>query len=218
MTATLNRTQLHNRVQAHGQELVSNAFPFVDPATAGHDCNVATTSASVELVTGAQLSAKQCRAIAGIPGDVGTGTVLATRVFESQGMRVGVDYVRFARRDVQLVRDLLRAGWYVTLFVDYDVVNDTDGGKYAGSVYRGAHAISVDGFMRRKVDGIWRRVVWDHDPLFDGRDRPKALPDAPFGRQLVPFYVLRAAAEHYTTRHSPDLSGCVSGYAVKPRV
>lgn len=216
MPVQFTRTQLHNRLTAHGVELVSNDFGFVNPATRGHDCNVATTSASVEIVTGAKLSAAQCRQIAGVPGDVGTGTAFAVRVFESQGMKVGVDYVRYARRDAEVVRDLLRAGWYVTLFVDYEVINDLEGGKYAGSTYRGAHALSIDGWTRRKIDGRWRRVVWDHDPLFDGRDRPNALPDAPFGRQLVPFYVLRAAGEHYTARHSPGVVG-LSGYAVKAR-
>lgn len=211
MTApTFCRTQLHDQVTAHGVLLVSNDFPFVG-ADPGHDCNVATTSASVQVVTGKKLTSYQCREIANDPSG-GTGGWFAVQVFKSQGMVAGVDFVRFVKRDVQVVRDLLKAGWYVTIFVTYAVINDNLDGKYAGSTYRGAHALSLAGWRVVKFNGVYRRAVWVYDPLFDGRDRPKLLPDAPFGRQRAPFWLYRHAAETYTGQ-----VGIVSGYAVKAR-
>jgi hypothetical protein len=205
MTApTFNRTQLHNKVTAHGVLLVSNDFPFVNPLTAGKDCNVAVTSECVELVKGVKLTSIQVRDLGG-DHIGGTGTGMTARTFLSQGMVEGVDWWRFYRQDIQVARDHLIAGHFVGLYVDYGVVNDLMGGKYAGSTYRGAHAIGLCGWWR--ANG--KRMTWDYDPLFDGRDRPRALPDAPFGRQKAPFAVLRKAGEGYSG------AGLLSGYAVK---
>lgn len=188
------RTQLSDR---------GNSFAFHNPATGKVDCNVAEISMGVEVHSGAQISASNIRVIGNDPSGP-TGTALANDVFLSLGMVPGVDYVRLWKVDVQRVRDLLEARWYVVGYVDYGVIVDTFPRSLQGSrVYRGLHAIGMAGWWRK--DG--KRVVWEYDPLFDGRHS-----GYPLGRQVAPFGLLREAMGAYA-----DGVGLVSGYAVKMR-
>jgi hypothetical protein len=189
-----NRTQLNDR---------GNDFPFCNKPTASVDCNVAETSQAIQLVTGQQLTALHIRQVAG-DMEGGSGTTLATKAFLSVGMKAGEDFTRFRDVPVEQVRALLRDGWFVTGFIDYGVMIDVSAKKFVGSkTYRGAHAVSMAGWAR--VGG--KRVVWDYDPLFDGRTRSGWT--YPMGRQRVPFWMIRDAMAGYAG------PGLASGYAVR---
>jgi hypothetical protein len=187
---TLDIVQLNN----HG-----NPWPFNDPATEKEDCNVAKTSEAVHYFNGAQLTAKQTRT-AGHALSGPTGTTLTNDVFQSQGMVKGTDYILARGVPIADLRHLyLRTGWYVGAFVNYGVLNHL-GALTGDKNYNGIHCIGLWGW-RRSVDGI---LVWDHDPLFDGR-----RPAIPFGRQHVPFDPIQHALEAYAG------PGLWSGWAVK---
>lgn len=186
------RTQLNDR---------GNDFPFHDPTTDSVDCNVATTSACVQLAKGTKLNAHQVRVMGGdLHGP--TGTAMSARVLGAQGLVPGTDFVRFKKVDVQRVRDLLGAGWFVVVYVNYGVINDNLGGAFSGAkTYRGPHAVGLAGW--RRLNG--KRVTWDYDPTFDGRK-----PGYPFGRQLAPFWLIRQAMAIFNKGEN-----LASGYAVK---
>lgn len=163
---TLDRTQLNNR---------GNGFPFFDPATAKKDCNVAKVSEAIEYFNGHRLTAQWVRRVGGYPGSVPTGNTLAQRVFQSEGMVKGTDFILAGKRPLADLHAYLRDGWYVGGYIDYGVATSVDlpsGDKK----YTGAHCIGIWGWRRSKT-GI---LVWDHDPLFDGRRAA-----IPYGRQHV---------------------------------
>jgi hypothetical protein len=194
MLTAICRSQLNDR---------NNDFAFRQAVTAGVDCNVAMTSEAIELVTGVQLSAKATRAAGGDP-DGPTGSVLARKAYARQGMAQGTDYQVLKDRATQDVRDLLDAGWFVVLFVEYGKLIDTAPGIVGSRTYRGAHAIALADRWRGK-DGA---MVHYYDPLADGRTRGNWT--APKGVQSVRFALIREAGYGYTG------SATLSGHAVRP--
>lgn len=194
---TICRTQLNNR---------GNDFPFNDPQTEKKDCNVAVTSEGLELFNGIKLTAHDTRAQGGYPGAVPTGNNLTNKVFTANGLVKGQDYLLAKPRAFADLKTALRAGWFVGLYVDYGVLN-AEGGVTGDKKYTGVHCVGVWGWRRKH--GI---LVWDHDPLFDGR-----RPAIPYGRQHVPFGPLRKAAESAVVRQrlSKDDTNLWSGWAIK---
>jgi hypothetical protein len=193
MLTDICRSQLNDR---------NNAFAFRQAATASVDCNVAMTSEAIELVTGAQLSAQATRKAGGDP-DGPTGSVLARRAYQSQGMSQA-DYQILKARPTQDVRDMLDAGWFVVLFVEYGKLIDTAPGIVGSRTYRGAHAIALADRWRGR-DGVMAHY---YDPLADGRTRGNWT--APKGVQSVRFALVRDAAYAYTGQST------LSGHAVRP--
>jgi len=175
-----------------------NPWPVHDPLTAKDDCNVVKTVEAVHYFNGAQLSARQARLAAHeLSGP--TGVNLAQAVFESQKMELGVDFFRANPRPIADLRAFCYAGQYTGLFVDYGYLNKVGfitGDKH----YTGIHCVGVWGWRRSK-NGI---LVWDHDPLFDGR-----RPAIPLGRQHVSLAILQSAAEAYAG------AGFWKGWSVK---
>jgi hypothetical protein len=201
MLSDIDRSQLNDR---------NNDFPFHNPTTAATDCNVAQASEAVEIHSGVTLSADDVRTAGNTPHGP-TGNVLARRTFAAQGMVPEVDYRMLAQVPIQTVRDLLAAGWHVTLYVMYGTMIDEAPGNVGSFTYRGAHAIGVTDWWRGKLG----RMVHYHDPLADGRTRRvpgKGRYTYPKGVQAVKFSVVRDAAYGYT-----GAAGLVSGYAVMPK-
>lgn len=207
LSPTFSRTQLNDETGAG----VSNRFPFVNPKTAGFDCNVATTSQCIELVTGDRLTAKEIRNIAD-DHEGGTSVLLTVAAFKSVGMVLGEDYVRFSHRDVQYLRDLLAGGWFVVGFVEYGSMIDNAPQHVGSLTYRDGHAIGMSGWFRSGG----RRMTWYYDPTCDGRTRTVdgRKHQYPFGRQKVRFGLIRDAMNAYNDG-KPDFP-TASGYAVKP--
>lgn len=181
MSLELVRSQLNDR---------ANDFPFYSRATAGVDCNVATTSLAIELNTGAKLSAETIREVANMP-DGPTGHVLAGRAFRWAGMIPQTDFRQLYMEDVQVARELLAAGWLVCLFVDYGVIQDRAPWLTGDRRYRGAHAVLLGDWW----SGQLGRSVHVSDPTFDGRTRGDWT--APAGVQPAKFSLYRDAAASY---------------------
>jgi hypothetical protein len=198
---TIDLTQLNN----HG-----NPWPFNDPATEKDDCNVAKTAEAVYLFNGHQLTAKQVRSI-GHDLSGPTGNVLARKVFLSEGLVDGTDFVTANPKPTATLRQLLHDGWYVGGYVDHGVLNATTlptGDPH----YTGVHCIGLWGWRAAKdANGKFVRLIWDHDSLFDGR-----RPAIPFGRQHVSFGLvlpaLASAAEKLTNQPG---AGLWTGWAVR---
>lgn len=197
MLTTLCRSQLSDR---------NNAFRFFSPATASVDCNVAMTSQSIELVNGLQFDADSIRAM-GHTLDGPTGRALTRQAFDAAGLIAESEYRIFYRTDAQTIRELLRARWFVVLFIDYGVLQDTAPQIVGDRDYRGAHAVGLSDWWR----GAQGRMVHYHDPIADGRTR--AGWTAPKGVQAVKFSLVRDAAYGFTRQ-----TGIVSGYAVEPSI
>lgn len=195
---TVDLTQLRNS---------GNPWPFVDPLTAKKDCNVAKTAEALFHFNHTKLTAKETRHMGGAPGPVPTGNRLTTNVFEAAGMVRGTDFITANPKPLESLKQLLREGWYVGLYVDYGVLNRL-GAKTGDHNYTGLHCVGLWGW-RRSLQG---RLVWDHDPLFDGR-RPRI----PFGRQHVPFGPLMFAAQAAVPQQiqGAPASGLWTGWAVK---
>jgi hypothetical protein len=204
MLTTLNRSQLSDR---------NNDFPFHNPDTDGYDCNVAKASECVELVTKEKLPALEVRKLGGdLTG--GTGSRLARRVFASQGMVAGTDYQILNAVPTSIVRDLLRTGWYVVLYVKYDVLRDNEPNSIGDGHYSGAHAVGVSDFFY--TGGT--RTNNMHDPLNDGGPRASLGHSAPKGIVQVRFKSLKEAAWAYSRQYEGAAadSYVLYGYAVKP--
>lgn len=195
---TVDLTQLRNS---------GNPWPFVDPQTAKKDCNVAKTAEALFHFNRVKLNAQQTRKIGGAPGAVPTGNHLTVNVFENAGMVRGTDFITANPKSIESLKQLLRDGWYVGLYVDYGVLNRI-GAKTGDHNYTGLHAIGVWGW-RRTSQG---RQVWNHDPLFDGR-----RPSIPYGRQHVLVGPLLMAAQAAVPKQisGAPASGLWTGWAVK---
>jgi hypothetical protein len=198
MLTTLCRSQLSDR---------NNDFPFHNAATGKVDCNIAQVSQCVELVTGIKLTAAQTRVIGHQPAGP-SGNVLARRVLAAQGLALETEYRMFWLTAVQTVRDLLKSGWFVVLYIDYGVMNQLAPDKTGDKNYTGYHAIAVSDFWR----GRGGALVHYHDPVNDGRHA-----NTPKGVQTVKFSAVRDAAVAYATK-TRGAQGMVQGYAVKPLI
>jgi hypothetical protein len=192
MLTDLCRTQLNDN---------GNLFPFHDPATDQVDCNVAQASQALELVTGVQLDAKATRTF-GQEATGPTGNVFARKAFMAQGLVAEIDYRMLWSAPTDDVRNLLKLGWYVVLYVDYGIINAQAPQISGDKNFDGYHAIGLSDWWRGKL-GV---SVHYHDPLADGRH-----PLTPKGVQVAKFSNIRDAAYGYT--HKP---GLVQGYAVMP--
>jgi len=202
---TLDRTQLSNR---------GNAFPFVDPATETDDCNVSKVSEAIEYFNGHQLTAHEVRS-AGHDLSGPTGNVLARKVFLSEGLVDGTDFITANPKPLDDLRTLrLQPGWVAGVYIDYGVLNALAKGdpsiKTGDRNYTGIHCTLVWGWRRsHSPAGI---LVWDHDPLFDGR-----RPAIPYGRQHVSVGPLLAAAQAAVPKlvKGASATGLWCGWAVK---
>lgn len=196
---TLDLTQLNNR---------GNPWPLFDPNTKSFDCNVVKTIEVNKYATGHELTVQQARQIGGVPGAKPTGTVLTGRVLKSEGLVQGTDFILAKKpRLLPELKGYLHDGWYVGLFVDYEYLNK-NGAVTGDRNYMGLHCVGLWGW--RLTKGV--RLVWEHDPLFDGRH-----PYVPFGRQHVPFWPLAHAAEAAIPKqfNGMDGTGKWTGWAVK---
>lgn len=185
---------------------LNNDFAFINKKTRKVDCNVAQASQCVEIVSGAQLDALTTRQLGhDLRGP--TGNALAHDVFVSQNFMPEVDYQMLWQQPVQKVRDLLLAGWYVVLYVDYGVMNQLAPSVTGDKNFTGYHAIGVSDWWR----GPLGRSVHYHDPLNDGRH-----PHTPKGVQVVKFSAVRDAAIAFSVNAEHGAAGTVYGYAVHP--
>lgn len=191
--STTDRSQLNDN---------NNDFPFHDPVTDVVDCNVAKVSEGVGYSTNVKLNSKTARAEAHQAYGP-TGNVFAEAVFKARGMVPQVDYQILWSVPTSTIRELLRAGWYVTVYVDYGVLNSLDAATSGDRNYKGYHAIGMHGLFR----GSQGLSTHKHDPLNDGR---KASIQQ--GIVTVKFSHIRDAAYAYTKK-----PGFIQGWAVKPK-
>jgi hypothetical protein len=193
MLTSLCRSQLNDN---------NNDFGFHDALTAKTDCNVAMTSQGVELHNGLKLSAEACRALAHDPLGP-TGSIFARSVFEAQAMVSTVDYQILWGNPTQTVRDLLKAGWFVTLYIDYGKLTELAPSISCDKAFTGIHAVGLSDWFR----GSLGASVHYHDPLADGRH-----PLTPKGVQTAKFSWIRDAGYAYTRK-----LGYLDGWAVKAK-
>jgi hypothetical protein len=161
----------------------------------------------LELVTGVQIDARDTRAIGQEPFGP-TGNIFALKAFRAQGLVAEIDYRMLWTVPTEDVRNLLKLGWYVVLYVDYGVINSKapqiSGDKnFVGTPGQPAyHAVGLSDWWR----GSLGASVHYHDPLADGRHAK-----TPKGVQVAKFSNIRDAAYGYTKK-----PGLVQGYAVMP--
>jgi hypothetical protein len=200
MLTDIVRSQLNDK---------NNPFAFHNALTDSYDCNVAMASEAVELWSGKQLDAKTTRTL-GKDLVGGSGTSLARKVFKSQGMLEFTDFQILNGVPTDSVRTLLRDGWFVVLFVKYDVMREKAPDVVGDGNYAGAHAIAVTDWWQRGV-----RMVHYIDPLNDGRMSASLGHKAPKGVQSVKFSHVRDAAWAYAMTYKHDPEGIVYGYATR---
>jgi hypothetical protein len=186
----------------------NNVVPTYHHATRTVDCNVTKVCEAVGYNRGAHLNVAAARAMAHQTTGP-TGNVFAEKVFKASGMVPMVDYQMLWNVPTQTVRDLLRAGWYAVLYVDYGNLNASEPLTSGDRHFNGTptdpaiHAIGMHAFWRGKV-GL---STHKHDPLNDGR-----RPAIQQGIVTVKFSHIRDAAYGYTRK-----VGFVQGWAVSPK-
>ncbi len=186
----------------------NNVVPTFQPKTRTVDCNVVKVCEAQGYNKGVHLNVAAARAMAH-QATGPTGNVFAEKVFRAAGMTAQVDYQMLWSVPTQTVRDLLRAGWYVCLYVDYGNLNASEPLTSGDRGFNGTpeqpaiHAIGMHGLFR----GSAGLSTHKHDSLNDGRK-----PSIQQGILTVKFSHIRDAAYGYTRK-----VGYVQGWAVKPK-
>lgn len=94
---------------------------------------------------------------------------------------------------------------WVTLFVDYGVLNDREPAKSGDDNFRGAHAIGVFGYTPKSETNDETVKYRVFDPLCDGRN-----PDVPKGPTYWKAATLRDAADAYAGGGSGTATWCTT--------
>lgn len=185
-----------------------------DP-TAGSDCALACAKMAIRFGTCNHVSPsiETIRKQAGLdkpdppPDDFSTTATeyaRAVNAFDDEAQAkgfVGLNAGVHERQDTSGLWDVVQeAKKWVTVLIDYGVVNDLEPKKSGDKNFRGSHAVGVFGFKPKAQSSNGRHKVKVFDPLADGR-----ASNIPSGPQWWDWTTLEQAADHYAKEENDGL-------------